>query len=214
MNQTSNKKGLLFIISAPSGAGKTSLVKSLVGRDPKLLASISYTTRPRRPDEKQDIAYHFIDEATFQSMVEANSFLEHASVFRYHYGTPSQWVTEQLEQGNDIVLEIDWQGAQQVRQKTENTVSLFILPPSFQALEERLNNRGEDQETVIQRMREAKNELSHYNEYDYLVINNDFETALEELEAIIRAARHGYRLQKAHFDDFARQLLEQTANIQ
>ena len=213
MNQAKQKKGILFIISAPSGTGKTTLVKSLIERDPALQVSISHTTRPRRPDETEDVAYHFIDEARFEQMVADNIFLEHAKVFNRHYGTSKHWVDEHLTLGIDVVLEIDWQGAQQVRQAMTKTVSIFILPPSFQTLEQRLRNRGEDEQTVELRMQDAENELKHYGEYDYLVVNEDFHIALEEMELIIRAMRHQYALQNSHFDYFVEQLLKQAANI-
>jgi len=213
MNQAKQKKGILFIISAPSGTGKTTLVKSLIERDPALQVSISHTTRPRRPNETEDVAYHFIDEARFEQMVADNIFLEYAKVFNCHYGTSRHWVDEHLSLGIDVVLEIDWQGAQQVRQAMTKTVSIFILPPSFQTLEQRLRDRGEDEQTVKLRMQDAENELKHYGEYDYLVVNEDFHIALEEIELIIRAMRHQYALQNSHFDYFAEQLLKQAANI-
>ncbi len=213
MSQANEKQGILFIISAPSGTGKTTLVKSLIEQDPRLLASVSHTTRPRRPDETDDVAYHFVDEATFEQMVTDDIFLEHAKVFDHQYGTSRQWVEDQLTAGNDVVLEIDWQGAEQVRQAMTNTVSLFILPPSFHALEQRLSSRGEDDDTVKRRMRDAEKELSHYNEYDFLVINDGFELAMEELTVVIRAMRHGYAVQNSYFDYFAEQLLEQAADI-
>ncbi len=213
MKQSIDKQGILFIISAPSGTGKTTLVKSLVEQDPGLLVSISHTTRPRRPDETDDVAYYFIDEPSFEKMVADDIFLEYAKVFDHYYGTSKQWVEEQLTAGNDVVLEIDWQGAEQVRQAMTNTVSLFILPPSFHALEQRLSSRGEDDDTVKRRMRGAEKELSHYNEYDFLVINDGFELAMEELTVIIRAMRHGYTVQNSYFDHFAEQLLEQAADI-
>lgn len=214
MNDRQKKRGILFIISAPSGTGKTTLVKSLCQGDAKLSASISHTTRPRRPDEIEDVSYHFIDESTFQEMIGKNCFIESAIVFDYHYGTSKQWVEEQLDSGIDVVLEIDWQGARQVRQTIKDTVDIFILPPSFQTLEERLNSRGEDDDTVNRRMRDAEIELSHYHEYEYAVINENLEQAIAELETIINAARHKYTLQKHHFDDFVKLLIAQTGNIE
>jgi guanylate kinase len=214
MSQFHEKEGILFIISAPSGAGKTTLVNALVKSDPKLTLSVSYTTRPRRPEEIENVAYHFIDEDGFRGMVDSDSFLEHARVFDHLYGTGRQWVADKLANRIDVLLEIDWQGAQQVRQKMHDTVSLFILPPSFQALEDRLRGRGDNAAQVKRRMEEARREMSHYGEYDYLIINEDFEFALQELKAIIRTKRHHYPLQKRFFDEFARQLLEQAGNIQ
>ena len=175
MTEIHEKEGILFIISAPSGAGKTTLVNALIKSDPKLTLSVSYTTRPRRQEETDNVSYHFIDEGKFREMVENDSFLEHARVFDHHYGTGRQWVMDKLANRIDVLLEIDWQGAQQVRRKMEHTVSLFILPPSFQALEDRLRGRGDKGELVQRRMEEARRELSHYREYDFLVINEDFE---------------------------------------
>lgn len=213
MNQANGKQGILFIISAPSGTGKTTLVRSLSERDPALQVSVSHTTRPRRADETDAVAYHFVDEETFEQMVAGNRFLEHARVFDHHYGTSRQWVEEQLASGIDVVLEIDWQGAQQIRRTMSASVSLFILPPTFQTLEQRLASRGEESDTVKRRMRDAGQELSHYREYDYLIVNNDLEATLLDLEAVIRAMRHQYALQKEHFDHFAGELLSEAANI-
>ena len=200
--QTINiKSGILFIISAPSGAGKTSLVRGLTERDPRLKVSVSHTTRPRRDGEVDGIDYYFVDETRFREMADAGQFLEHAGVFDHSYGTSRQGVESELRQGRDVILEIDWQGAQQVRGRIPGCVSLFILPPDLTALEQRLRDRGEDQQTVIRRMRDARREISHYNEYDYLVVNDNFSVALGELEQIIRSMRHNYRLQQAYFDD-------------
>lgn len=214
MAQIHEKEGVLFIISAPSGAGKTSLVNALIKSDPGLTLSVSYTTRPRRQEETENESYHYIDEESFMDMVENDSFLEHARVFGYHYGTGNEWVRDKLTNRIDVLLEIDWQGAQQVRRKLDKTVSLFILPPSLQALEDRLRGRGDNEEQVKQRMEDARRELSHYGEYDFLIINEDFASALQELKAIIRAERHNYPLQKRFFDGFAGQLLEQARNFQ
>jgi len=214
MTQNQEKEGILFIISAPSGAGKTTLVNALIQSEPRLTLSISYTTRPRRPTETDKVSYHYIDQQSFHDMVANDSFLEYARVFDHFYGTGRQWVMDKLANRIDVLLEIDWQGAQQVRRNMANTVSLFILPPSFQALEDRLRGRGDDSAQVKRRMEDARRELSHYGEYDYLVINEDFECALQELQAIIHAKRHNYPLQKRFFDEFAGQLLEQTGNTQ
>jgi guanylate kinase len=208
------RKGLLFIIAAPSGAGKTSLVRALVDSDPKLAVSVSFTTRARRPDETDGVSYHFIDEATFQDMIDKQEFLEYADVFDCHYGTGKQWVENELNRGNDIILEIDWQGAQQIRDKVDSTIDIFILPPTFQALEDRLHSRGESVDTVNRRMRDAVTELAHYYEFDYFVINDDFERALAELSAIINAKRHNSPLKPHEIDDFADQLMAQVTKIQ
>ncbi|MCG7919486.1 MAG: guanylate kinase [Candidatus Thiodiazotropha taylori] len=182
--------GTLYILSAPSGAGKTSLLKALRQQDGALQVSISHTTRPVRPGEEDGKDYHFISQALFQEMIGAAAFLEHAEVFGNFYGTSESEVRAKLDAGQDTVLEIDWQGAQQVRKRFPDAVSIFILPPSPEALYERLSARGQDSEAVIQgRMQQAVSEMSHYAEFDYLVINDDFDTALAELAAIVSARR-------------------------
>jgi len=183
-------QGTLFIISAPSGAGKTSLVAEILARMDNIQASISHTTRACRPGETDGINYHFVSQQHFLAMIGDNAFLEHAQVFGNFYGTSEQWVRETLAQGGDVILEIDWQGAAQVRQKFPDSQSIFILPPSKQALRERLNGRGQDDAEVIdQRVAAAKEEMNHYVEADYLVINDDFDTARQQLESIIKAQR-------------------------
>ena len=180
--------GKLFIISAPSGAGKTSLVDAIVAADPNLMVSISYTTRPQRPGEVEGKNYFFIDEPSFIKMVEEKKFLEHAQVFTNYYGTSQSWVEAQLAAGKDVILEIDWQGAQQIRHLMPESVGIFILPPSRETLERRLHDRAQDDVKVIaQRMQQASEEMSHYNEYKYLIINDDFDEAVAELQAIIKA---------------------------
>lgn len=181
--------GTLYVISAPSGAGKTSLVRELVAADAGIRVSVSHTTRPMRPGEENGRDYHFVDEATFRAMVQEGAFLEHAQVFDNFYGTSQSTIEDQLRAGVDIILEIDWQGAQQVRRAME-CVGIFILPPSRRALEERLQGRGQDSaEVIARRMRDAESEMSHFGEFDYLVINDEFATALEDLRAIVRARR-------------------------
>ena len=183
-------QGTLFIISAPSGAGKTSLVAEILARMDNIQASISHTTRACRPGETDGINYHFVSQQHFLAMIGDNAFLEHAQVFGNFYGTSELWVRETLAQGGDVILEIDWQGAAQVRQKFPDSQSIFILPPSKQALRERLNGRGQDDAEVIdQRVAAAKEEMSHYVEADYLVINDVFDTASQQLESIIKAQR-------------------------
>lgn len=180
----------LFVVSAPSGAGKTSLVKELLAHDDGLAVSVSHTTRAMRPGERDGIDYHFVDVATFQSMVEAGQFLEHAQVFDNFYGTAQASVEATLAQGLDVVLEIDWQGARQVRERIPAAVSVFILPPSRQALALRLRGRGQDSDEIIaRRMRDARSETEHYAEYEYLLINDDFATALAQLRAVVTAER-------------------------
>jgi guanylate kinase len=180
----------LYIVSAPSGAGKTSLVKALVEATPAVTVSVSHTTRAPRPGEQDGVNYHFVSKAAFETMVGQDVFLEHAPVFDNYYGTSGDWVSAQLQAGTDVILEIDWQGARQVRQRMPQACSIFILPPSRAALEQRLRGRGQDGEDVIaRRMRDAQAEMSHYGEFDYLVINDDFATALGELRAILVARR-------------------------
>ncbi len=178
--------GTLFNISAPSGAGKTSLVKALMANMPELKLSISHTTRPMRSGEEDGQDYFFIDKATFKKMIAEGAFLEHADVFGNYYGTSQATVEKQLNLGHDVLLEIDWQGAAQIRERMPHVVSIFILPPSLAALEKRLTGRGQDSEEVIaRRLSEAINEISHYKDYDYLIINDNFEVALKELAAVV-----------------------------
>lgn len=196
--RNSPNTGTLYIISAPSGAGKTSLVKALLENTDHLVVSVSHTTRAMRPGEENGVDYHFIDNMNFESMVADNAFVEHAQVFDNYYGTAKDSVQTQLADGLDVILEIDWQGARQVREWMPEAVSIFVLPPSQAALEERLRNRGQDSEEIIaRRMRDALSELSHYNEYNYLVINDQFETARQELQAIIIARRQRLAAQQA-----------------
>jgi guanylate kinase len=182
--------GNLYIVAAPSGAGKTSLVKSLVETTPGIVASVSHTTRPPRPGEQEGVHYHFVSLAAFEAMVAEGAFLEHAQVFGNRYGTSRAAVLSKLQDGLDVILEIDWQGAQQARARMPGCLGIFILPPSRDALQQRLAGRGQDSVEVIeQRMAAALDELSHYAEFDYLVINDQFETALTELRAILIAQR-------------------------
>ncbi|WP_299943201.1 guanylate kinase [uncultured Microbulbifer sp.] len=183
--------GTLYTVSAPSGAGKTSLVKALVASDSQVTVSVSHTTRAKRSGEVQGIDYHFVEREGFLAMLEQNAFLEHAQVYGdNYYGTAKKEVEETLARGCDVILEIDWQGAAQVRRLHTDTVGIFILPPSQQALRERLTDRGQDDQPVIdRRMGQAIDEMTHYVEADYLVINDDFDQALTELRAIILAQR-------------------------
>ncbi len=182
--------GSLFIVSAPSGAGKTSLVNALTGRDERVHVSVSHTTRAMRPGEEDGVNYFFVDKERFEDMQRSGNFLESAEVFGNCYGTSSEWVELQVRAGNDVILEIDWQGAQQVRNEWPDCVSIFILPPSRDTLLERLTKRGQDDSSIIeQRMHKAVSEMSHYMDYDYLVVNDDFERALGDLHAILRARR-------------------------
>lgn len=181
--------GTLFIISAPSGAGKTSLVRALLERLDNLQVSISHTTRSMRLGEQDGVNYHFVDSSCFEAMIERGDFFEHARVFGNHYGTSRPAVQALLATGTDVILEIDWQGARQVREQMA-TESVFILPPSLAVLRERLATRGTDEGDVIERrMREAVNEMSHFDEYDHVIVNDDFATALTDLEALVRSVR-------------------------
>jgi guanylate kinase len=183
-------RGSLFIISAPSGAGKTSLIKTLLDSLPDITVSVSHTTRPPRPGEQNGVHYHFVDVNTFLQMQSQGQFLEHAKVFDNYYGTTKSAVEETLNRGLDVILEIDWQGARQVRKLFADSQSIFILPPSRQILLERLTQRGQDDQAVIaRRMQDAVNEISHYGEFDFVVINDDFDLALEQLGAIITTSR-------------------------
>lgn len=182
--------GTLYILSAPSGAGKTSLVKALLQQDADVVVSVSHTTRDMRPGEQDGVDYNFVTMDAFNALIEQGQFLEYAEVFGNKYGTSQQWVRDQLEAGRDVILEIDWQGAEQVRRLMPEAVTVFILPPSRAALRERLNARGQDSEAIIDgRMAEAISEMSHYPEYDYLLINDDFAQALDELASLFKARR-------------------------
>jgi len=183
-------KGSVFIVSAPSGAGKTSLVRELVSRDSRTRKSISYTTRPCRPGERDGQDYHFVDPASFAQMLERGEFLESARVHGNMYGTGQQWIEEQQALGYDIVLEIDWQGAAQVRKLLPESISIFVLPPSVDALRGRLTKRGQDSEAVIaRRVAAARGEVSHVHEFDYVIINSEFDDAVEDLISIVRSTR-------------------------
>lgn len=185
-----DRSGLLFVLSAPSGAGKTSLRNALVADTPGLIASVSHTTRPRRDGEQEGIAYHFMPTDAFAAMVEAGVFLEHAEVFGNRYGTSRTWVEQRLAEGTDVLLEIDWQGARQIRAALPGCISIFVLPPSRGALRERLVGRGSDaRATIERRLAEAERDISHWHEYDYVVVNDDFHRALGDLQAIVRACR-------------------------
>jgi guanylate kinase len=179
-------RGHLWVVAAPSGAGKTSLVRALLERDPTLRFSISYTTRARRSSEVHGRDYFFVTEAEFVAMVERGAFLEHARVFDHWYGTGREHVDELLAAGSSVVLEIDWQGARQVRERAPESRSIFILPPSVTELERRLRGRKTDTEAVItRRLTDALGDMAHWNEFDYLVVNRDFDAALEQLGEIV-----------------------------
>ena len=197
--------GLLLAISAPSGTGKTSLVRALAERDPALSVSVSHTTRPRRPTEREGVNYHFIDRGLFLEMAGEGGFLEHAVVFGHHYGTSLANVRRERAAGRDVILEIDWQGAAEVRRTAPETIGIFVAPPSMEALRQRLTARGEDaMDTIERRLREARAEMSHYSDYDYLVVNDEFDTTLEDMAAIVRAER----LKRAVQNDRRRNLID------
>ena len=176
----------LFIIAAPSGCGKTSLVEALIKKTKNLCVSVSHTTRPPRPDEVNGINYYFISINEFEEMIKNNAFVEHATVFDNHYGSSTKLIREKLDEGIDVILEIDWQGARQVKENMPNAVSIVILTPSNEALLGRLKQRAQDDEiTINKRMSDAQNQMQHFNEFDYLVINDDFNSALNDLNLII-----------------------------
>lgn len=186
-----NKRaGLLFIVSAPSGGGKTSLIAQLLQRDPNLAVSVSHTTRKKRPGETEGVNYHFVDTQTFAQMTMDQAFLEYAEVFGNLYGTSKAAVNAEFDQGRDVILEIDWQGARLVRKDHPEAISTFILPPSRETLSLRLKGRGQDDAAVIaERTNQAQLEMAHYADYDYLVVNDDFATAVEALTCIVKTAR-------------------------
>ena len=182
--------GCLFVLSAPSGAGKTSLVAALLQREPGIRLSVSYTTRTARPGEIDGVHYHFVDEPRFLELKAAGEFLEHAFVHGYWYATSATWLRDQVAQGRDLLLEIDWQGAAQVRRLISDAVHIFILPPSLSSLRERLERRGQDAaDTIVRRLEAAREEMRHCVEFDYVIMNQDFARAVDDLSAIVRAAR-------------------------
>lgn len=184
--------GTLYIVSAPSGAGKSSLIAALLETNPTyaMKVSVSHTTRGMRPGEVDGVHYHFVQKESFEQLIKENAFLEYAEVFGNYYGTSRVWIEDNLKKGIDVFLDIDWQGARQIREQMPLAKSVFIIPPSNGELERRLNTRGQDSEEVIaKRMSEAKSEMSHYDEYDYLIVNDDFDVSLMDFKAIIRAER-------------------------
>lgn len=202
-------RGTLFIISAPSGAGKTSLVKALLKSSNDLIVSVSYTTRPQRPGEIDGVHYNFVTPEEFNNKIQQGEFLEYAEVFGNFYGTSKSWLESRLAEGIDVILEIDWQGAQQIRQIFPKAVGIFILPPSRHTLLQRLHSRGQDSEEVIaRRSQEAITEMSHYHEFNYLVINDDFETALVDLKAVMRSQRLSMSRQQEKYHSLIDELLD------
>ena len=203
-------QGTLYIISAPSGAGKTSLVRELLARSPDLTLSVSHTTRPMRPGEENGVHYHFVAPEQFQAMIAADAFLEYARVFDNFYGTSKAAALDRIKRGQDVILEIDWQGARQTRRLFPDAVAIFILPPSREVLEKRLRARGQDSEAVIaRRMQEARSDISHYKEYDYLLVNDDFQQAVADLQSIIRARSLRREVQEKTLHDLLNSLLSE-----
>ncbi|WP_203298750.1 guanylate kinase [Marinobacter sediminum] len=201
------EQGTLYVISAPSGAGKTSLVAAMLGNDDKLGVSISHTTRPMREGEQDGVNYHFVSRDEFEAMIARGEFLEHADVFGNYYGTSHIWVRETLARGQDVILEIDWQGAEQVRRLMPECVSIFIVPPSAATLRERLTGRGTDAPDVVERrLTEARDECRHALEFDFLVVNDDFDVALADLLAIVRSQRVRIGVQQDRHSELLTQL--------
>lgn len=209
------KRGVLLIVSAPSGAGKTSLVHKLADSDDQIVISVSHTTRKKREDEQEGVSYHYISQEKFREMASNGEFLEYATVFDNQYGTSRAWVEAQQQEGKNVILEIDWQGAEQVKKFFPRCVTIFILPPSYETLEQRLRGRGNDDEAVIERrMQDALNEISHYRGYDYVVVNDEFDEALGHLQAIVRSSRHSLNYQSAFYDQFVAKLTDQAKAVQ
>ena len=204
----SGKRGKLFVIAAPSGAGKTSLVRALMQLRPTLRFSISYTTRKQRPNERHSHDYFFVDKAEFERMVAAGEFLEHARVFDNYYGTSRKQVEQLLDEGQGVLLEIDWQGAQQIRRALPECRSIFVLPPSREALEQRLRGRGTDSDEVIaRRLRDSLADLSHWSEFDYIVVNDDFDRATADLQAIVTGQGEQLRRDRPELRELLARLL-------
>lgn len=198
------KKGQLFIVSAPSGAGKSSLINALLTRfnaDDSMRLSISHTTRAPRPGEVNHVAYHFVSEDEFKTLIARGAFYEYANVFGHYYGTSREIVEQWVSEGKDVLFDIDWQGARQIRKISPDARSIFIIPPSLDELKHRLETRGQDSEDVIDgRMEKAMREISHYSEYDHVIVNDDFDKALNELRSIIIAARDETKIQSELVD--------------
>ena len=199
----------LYVVAAPSGGGKTSLIKALIENDHRVSLSVSYTTRAARPGEKNGVHYHFVDDPAFIGLIGKNAFLEHAEVYGHRYGTAREAVEIKLHAGFDVLLDIDWQGARQIRKTFPFCRSIFILPPSLKTLRNRLAWRGQDSEEAIdRRMREAREEISHWSEFDYLIINDNFDQALADLQSIVRHRKLHRPDQQDHYDDLLAELLE------
>jgi len=206
-------RGTLYIVAAPSGAGKSSIVNACLARDPSIALSISFTSRPPRPGERHAEHYHFISAAQFEAMIEAGDFFEYAKVHGDWKGTARQSVEPQLAAGRDVLLEIDWQGARQVRAQVPDAVSIFILPPSREALDERMRKRGQDSEaTIAKRLANAREEMAHFDEFDYLIVNEVFATAVDDMHAILTASRLRQPLQRQRHAGLLASLLKQDGD--
>ena len=205
------RRGLMLVLSSPSGAGKTTISRRLLAIEPALVLSISATTRPMRPGETDGVDYHFVDQATFDGMIRSGAFLEYAKVFDHQYGTPRAPVEQSLADGRDVLFDIDWQGTQQLAQAArDDLVSVFILPPSIAALEQRLKTRAQDSaEVVARRMAKAADEMSHWAEYDYIIVNDDLETSIQRVRAILLAERLK-RHRQVGLTEFVKRLREGT----
>jgi guanylate kinase len=200
-------RGTLFVVSAPSGAGKSTLVSALLAKDDSICLSVSYTTRAPRPGERDGREYHFVSVEEFQQRAARGEFLESAVVHDNLYGTSRVWIAERMAEGNDVLLEIDWQGARQVRERFPDSVGIFILPPSIDVLESRLRRRGQDSETtIVRRVEAAGSEIAHAPEFEYVIINQDFPAALEQVLLVIQAARLRFGVQAARHADLFTQL--------
>ena len=209
MNKTGASTARLYVVAAPSGGGKTSLINALLKQDARVALSVSFTTRSPRPGEQDGVHYHFVDDPEFVRLIGQNAFLEHAEVFGHRYGTARDPVQNKLKAGFDVLLDIDWQGARQLRQSFPSCCTIFILPPSLKALRNRLSRRGQDSEEAIDlRMTEARVEISHWDEFEHLIINDDFDAALADLQSIVRNGSP-FRLNPAdRYDDLLAELLE------
>ena len=209
MNKTGASTARLYVVAAPSGGGKTSLINALLKQDARVALSVSFTTRSPRPGEQDGVHYHFVDDPEFVRLIGQNAFLEHAEVFGHRYGTARDPVQNKLKAGFDVLLDIDWQGARQLRQSFPSCCTIFILPPSLKALRNRLSRRGQDSEEVIDlRMTKARVEISHWDEFEHLIINDDFDAALADLQSIVRNGSP-FRLNPAdRYDDLLAELLE------
>ena len=190
LKEAATVAGNLFVVAAPSGGGKTSLTRALLEREPRIRLSVSYTTRPPRPGESDGVDYRFVTQERFQALKDTGEFLEHAYVHGNWYATSATWLRQQIDAGQDVLLEIDWQGAAQVRRLIPESVHIFILPPSLASLEERLVRRGQDDEdTIARRLSAAREEMRHCDQFDYVIINQDFASAVDDLSAIVRTSR-------------------------